>query len=109
MAINWLSPWEPILESEPMALVFLEELKKEISPQHILFNKQVEAIARRRDNDDVLFKLFGNPTQYAVVHLTWSNQQEADESFPFTTIFPDFETWVIDCMEKDHNDQIDDV
>lgn len=48
-------PWWLI--SKSMSESLNEELKKELSPQHILYGKEAIAVARREDNDDVIFGL----------------------------------------------------
>ena len=57
-----LTPWEPVETSNN----FDKELHCEMSPEHVLYGKQVEAIACRMDNDDVLFSLLDHTKQYIV-------------------------------------------
>jgi len=66
------------------------QLEKEISPTHILFRKDVKTIARREDNDDVLFAVSDADFQYANVHLTWSSSRSTDATYPRTTTFKDW-------------------
>ncbi|MGG0814872.1 hypothetical protein ABE142_19735 [Paenibacillus alvei] len=63
---EFLLPW--ILETSNL---YVDELHKEISEEHILFDQQLAIVARRIDRDDVLFQFVGKPNQYAQVHLTW--------------------------------------
>jgi hypothetical protein len=100
-----LSPWESIRESNEAANNLHKELQRELAPDHALYGKRVEAIARRIDNDDVLFKMLDDSNQYVVVHLTWTGDKENNIEFPWATFFPNFETWIIECMEKDHQEQ----
>ena len=65
------------------------QLKKEISKNHLLFDKKVETLARRQDNDDVLFLVEDN--SYAVVHLTWSNNPHYDGQYPITFQYDSWE------------------
>lgn len=75
-------PWTKIESGD-----FLEnEIKKELSKNHILFGKELKPIAKREDNDDVLFKI--GQQEMAVVHLTWSGKNEGNSEFPKTSIFP---------------------
>ena len=62
-----------------------DQLKKEIRIDHILYNKSVKTIARRQDNDDVLFELADN--KFAVVHLTWQQSTSTHKDFPSTIIY----------------------
>lgn len=61
-----------------------EELKREISRNHILFGKKAVAVARREDNDNVVFWV-NDIQRYAVVHLTYS--KEASGEFPRPNLF----------------------
>lgn len=58
----------------------VSQLKREISTNHILFEKKVETLARRQDNDDVLFLV--DNSSFTVVHLTWTNNSHNDVRFP---------------------------
>ncbi len=62
----------------------LSELKLELSPSHILYNKNVELIAKKTNNEDIIVALESG--SIAVVHLTWSSKQEAD-GFPITRMY----------------------
>ncbi|MBM6619199.1 hypothetical protein JR050_16170 [Bacillus sp. RD4P76] len=75
-------PWW-LIDSK-MSATLDEELKKEISPDHILFGLKAEAVARREDNDDVVYWI-SEIQKYAVVHLTYS--KEASNEFPLTNLF----------------------
>ena len=57
-----------------------------MSPAHVLYGCRARAIARRADNDDVLFSIDRSDTPLALVHLTWSGRQEADPSWPYTVL-----------------------
>lgn len=61
---------------------FEEELKKEITKNHYLFNKELTAIAKDNASDDVLF--FYQNTFY-LFHLTYTLTNE--EEFPQYEIF----------------------
>ena len=62
--LRFLKPWH----SAEVDLT--GQLHKEIGEKHILYNKSVKTIARRQDNDDVLFEVDGADFRYATVHLT---------------------------------------
>ena len=78
--IDFLDPWTEV-EAKGF---FEEELARELSNTHPLFGKTVKAIARRIDNDDVLFEI--GKEEMAVVHLTYSGNKE-DSIYPRTTIY----------------------
>lgn len=98
--ISWLSPWEP---AAPVVAEALEaELHREVGYGHPLFHKPVRAVARRCDNDDVLFYVETAPSPLAVVHLTWSGHNKPASAFPYTTFYDTVGRWVSDCMRRDH-------
>ncbi|MBX2925458.1 MAG: hypothetical protein KF746_24890 [Chitinophagaceae bacterium] len=82
--LQLLEPWYSLPDIDPR---FGEELYLEISKDHILYGEKVNAIARRQDNDDVLFELIDSKNKYAVVHLTWKSKIENDPNYPKTEIF----------------------
>ena len=59
------------------------ELRRELSPGHILHGKTVVAKAVGNDPDDVVFQL--EDGHFAAVHLTWKT--ESDVNWPFTLVF----------------------
>jgi hypothetical protein len=65
-------PWHK--EDQPLH----EELRRELSGRHQLYGVTARAVARRQDNDDVLFELFGSnaPAEFAMVHLTGSSRPD---------------------------------
>lgn len=67
------------------------QLEREISPGHVLYGKDVKTIARRQDNDDVLFAVFDADFQYAKVHLTWSQSKVTDINYPLTKTYKDWQ------------------
>lgn len=66
---------------------FADQLKKEVIKGHVLFGKTVKTLARRQDNDDVLFLV--DNKKFAVVHLTWSGLS-SHTGLPRTEVY---ETW----------------
>jgi hypothetical protein len=87
--IEWIEPWEPI-ESDASDLVL--ELSKEVSPEHILYNQEVIALAHRIDCDDVLFQM--SDGTFAVVHLTWSGKQDHHPNFPWTEKYASIDEFI---------------
>ena len=100
MDYEFLEPWNYCENS----ISIINELKHEISSQHILHNIQVELIARRFDCDDCLFKILGENPKYAVVHLTWSRKKETDSIFPATVIYDDWNSFLENRMKPDNLD-----
>ena len=73
------------------------ELHRECSEEHVLFGKDVLAIARREDCDDVLFA-FGE--RFAVVHLTFSRHREEAPFWPATEIYDSWEQFIREGMQS---------
>jgi hypothetical protein len=65
------------------------ELHRELSPEHVLHNVPVRALARLQQRDDFLFQVPDDC--YAQVHLTW--HPETNPMFPSTEIFPSLVKW----------------
>jgi hypothetical protein len=66
------------------------QLETELGRGHILFGRDVKTIAKRQDNDDVLFAVFDADFKYAKVHLTWSQTKLTDTDYPTTRIYKDW-------------------
>lgn len=75
--------WEPIQAGAP----FEAELSREIGTAHLLHGIAARAIARRADQDDVLFALSGSKHRFAVVHLTWKGHAQPDPAWPHTQFY----------------------
>ena len=59
----------------PTDKYFVEELKRELGPEHPIFSKGVHAVAKCDSNDDVLY-FFGDDRHeaiYRIYHLTYSS------------------------------------
>jgi len=96
--IELLLPWEKCsggLETE---------LRNEVSPDHVLYGVEAVSVARRTDNDDVLFFLPAHEKPLAVVHLTWSGKRDWQPDFPATIFFSSFEDWVENCLKLDREE-----
>lgn len=94
--MDFLDPWKKADENDQKLIL---ELKKELAPSHFLYGKNVEILARRKDNDDVFFEVKSTPVCYAVVHLTWSGQVDQDPRYPWTTIYKSLEEFQQDVEE----------
>jgi hypothetical protein len=79
-----LPPWHFVDEG------LNSQLEREINRGHILYGKDVKTIARRQDNDDVLFAVFDSDFKYAKVHLTWSQSKSSDSTYPTTSTYKDW-------------------
>ena len=74
------------------------ELKKEVTLGHVLFEaREIQAIAKREDCDDVLF---GVDNLLAVVHLTWSGKED-NPQWPHTELYGSWSEFVSERMQKD--------
>ena len=74
-------PWTPVSDEE-QKVSLRKELEGEVPKGHVLHKQKVEAVAKRDDDDDVLFKL--DEDRYAIVHLTYN--KETDPQWPHTTL-----------------------
>lgn len=80
-----LEPWYATKDN------FVDQLKKEIGKEHILHGREVRSIAKREDNDDVLFEVIASSDfMYAKVHLTWASEPADDSLWPLTQCY---KTW----------------
>jgi hypothetical protein len=71
---------------------FLVELLLELKPGHPLFGLPVAAVARRYDQDDVLFEVLDGSGRVAEVHLTWAGERE-QPPWPSTALFDSLADW----------------
>jgi hypothetical protein len=90
-AVQWRGTWEAV--SNDVERQFLEtELTTTLHVGHILYKRPITAVARRTDNDDVLFLVRGiGTTELAQVHLT--NSTERTPETPACTVFASLEAW----------------
>jgi hypothetical protein len=93
-------PWDAVDTDKSSGLE--DELRRELSRGHPLHGRGVRAIARRYDQDDVLFAL-GDGEECAVVHLTWSGHAER-APWPSTRIYPSVSIWQSTSMADDQRD-----
>jgi hypothetical protein len=101
MKIDWLEPWMPIERPEEREAI-QAELHSELGASHPLFGLSVVALARRYDQDDVLFELADS--RVAEVHLTWSHTPERDQHWPRTAIFASAAVWMEERMRPLHEE-----
>jgi hypothetical protein len=80
------------------------QLRIEISNEHVLFGKSVKTIAKRQDNDDVLFELDDADFKYAVVHLTWARKTQEGARCPITRLYKNWQEVYEDRIVVDNID-----
>jgi len=97
-----LDPWTTIGTSPALA----EELAREVPAGHPLHGVPATPLARRMDNDDVLFALDGGPAPFVVVHLTWSRKPEAP-GWPRFEGYASLVDWRLDRMDPDRDAWLD--
>ena len=95
LASQLRKPWAEVSASDKSLEA---ELHKEVGSKHQLYGKRVRALARRLDNDDVLFQVTGGAAPYAVVHLSWSSKMEQSPAWPATTTYPTLDDWLAQAM-----------
>jgi hypothetical protein len=101
-----LKPWESV-EDQATTAGLERELGAKIPPDHVLAGKKVRAVARRIDQDDVLFEIEGGG--YAVVHLTWTGRREQSRAWPAAETFESLDDWKIRRMKDDNADYASDT
>src|SRR5262245_12630810 len=101
MTVHGLDPWMPV-ESGEARSAFEAELYRELGAGHSLSGLPVVAIARRADQDDVLFML--GDGRVAEVHLTWLGRPEDVPRWPGTSIHASIEAWIEQRMMPDHEE-----
>jgi hypothetical protein len=95
-AMRWLHPWQACaggLEAE---------LRREVGPGHVLYGLRAVSIARRVDDDEILFHVPRCHLPFAVVHLSGTRRTDADSIWPETVLYRSLDDWSARCMEPDH-------
>jgi len=83
--LHYLEPWH--FDNVDLTV----QLRREINNKHILYNKTLKTIARRQDNDDVLFEVANADFRFAMVHLTWAQKTLDDSKYPRTETYKDWQ------------------
>jgi hypothetical protein len=96
--LNFLIPWYS--DNSNMEA----ELERELIHGHILYGKKVKTVARRQDNDDVLFEVFDADYKFAKVHLTWIMKPETSSAWPRTELYKDWKEVYEICIIPDNKD-----
>ena len=94
--IHYLKPWH----ADDTDLTV--QLHREISKKHILYGRSIKTVARRQDNDDVLFEVDDAEFKYAMVHLTWAQKMLDDRKYPRTETYKDWQEVYENRIAKDH-------
>ena len=82
--------WIPV--TGETAANLLAELSRELPAVHQLRGRAVQAIARREDQDDVLFRSLEEADLIFYVHLTWS--VESDPDWPWTVVYQSWDDFL---------------
>ena len=88
--VQWPEGWCPLYPNDPAAGLLLErQLARELGDAHALYpvRHAITCLARREDNDDVLYWIEGATRPFALVHLTWDPGPGPKPSFPWTVCF----------------------
>jgi hypothetical protein len=92
--MEYLVPWQAANDA-----TLLDELRRELAPNHILWNVPLAAKACRQDRDDVLYEFLDGSGRLAAVHLTY--RKEVSATWPMTTLYENCEEWQA-AMLTDH-------
>lgn len=102
--MDWLVPWYSIEHNAAQVTGMEQELQRELTHGHSLYGLPVQAVARRQDCDDVLFRVLDGTGRVAVVHLTWTQNPPDRSPWPYAGTYQSFEDWVQHGMLVDHAD-----
>lgn len=97
--LNYLEPYQKAINMDEKTISsLLHELKLELSNNHILYNTDVDLIAQKTNNDEIVLELHDG--RIAVVHLTWKSKPETRE-YPITRIYKDKMDFYYNEMKQD--------
>jgi hypothetical protein len=95
---EFLDPWWSTDEQDAhFHQTFLNQLKTEVGPDHVMYGLPVRMIGRDGGSDDTLFEILDGSGRLALVHLTWAKTQER-LPWPGTSIYPNFEAFAAEVM-----------
>jgi len=97
--MDFLEPWIEVTSDAPG---LQRQLAAELGNHHSLKGREMRAVARRQDCDDVLFISIDEPRVVAVVHLTWVSRPGTDPKWPWTIFFDSLDDWIVRGMKADH-------
>ncbi len=94
----FLEPWWSTHEQDArFHQAFLDQLKTEVGPGHVMYGLPVRMIGRDGGSDDTLFEILDGSGRLALVHLTWAKSQER-LPWPGTSIYRDFDEFAAEVM-----------
>ena len=88
--VRWPHGWRLLHPVDPRVGQLLErQLLRELGEAHALHpvRHAITCLARREDNDDVLFWIEGAARPFALVHLCWDPAPGPNSLFPWTVCF----------------------
>jgi hypothetical protein len=91
--IQFLDPWCEFVPGQ--SEVFLQELKRELSPGHLLYGLEVFPLGHSGAADDALFE--AEDGRVFQVHLTFS-RRAALPPLPRTRVYANVDEWVQQVM-----------
>jgi hypothetical protein len=94
--VNLPPGWHAIASSDEQNS-FGEELKREVCKDHLLFDMQGKAVARRQNRDDFIFRMDNG--RWAWVHLTWKIETRVE--WPSSELFNSLDEcldWISDNL-----------
>ena len=95
---EFIDPWWSTDEQDAFFhQTFLNQLKIEVGPDHVMYGLPVRMIGRDGGSDDTLFEILDGSGRLALVHLTWKKGQEP-LPWPLTAFFPNFEAFKMTYM-----------
>ena len=104
---EFLEPWWSTDEQDAhFHETFLNQLKTEVAPGHIMYGLPVRMIGRDGGSDDTLFEILDGSGRLALVHLTWANGPER-LPWPGTSIYPNFGAFAAEEMIPKNRDYLE--
>ena len=104
---EFMEPWWSTDEQDAhFHETFLNQLKTEVRPDHVMYGVPVRMIGRDGGSDDTLFEILDGTNRLALVHLTWAKSQER-LPWPGTAIYPNFEAFKTERMVPQNLDYLE--
>ena len=104
---EFLEPWWSTDEEDAhFHETFLNQLRTEVGPGHVMYGLSVRMVGRDGGSDDTLFEILDGSGRLALVHLTWAKGQER-LPWPGTSIYPNFEAFAAEVMIPKSRDYLE--
>ncbi len=104
---EFLEPWwSTDKKGADFREAFLNQLKTEVCPDHVMYGLPVRMIGRDGGSDDTLFEILDGTGRFALVHLTWAKVQEC-LPWPGTAIYPNFDAFTMERMIPQNQDYLE--